>query len=566
MATTWSRIMSRFGIIGLFAGSTAVGIWQGCAGTNPQYDGLGPAGTPVKVDPGCVKTPDIDVPDDTFKDSDCDGIDGTVSTSVFVAPGGDDLNPGSPESPLKTINAAIAKADELNKQAGNIVFNAIVVGKGDFNETVQLKPGISLHGGYDQTMGWKRDKANVGNIVGESEAVAGVNLDRETHIEQLNLTAKRGTTGGSSTYALRLKNSPGPVIVRYANLTAESGSDGAGGTPGADGASGLSGTDGKQGCEGGGSSCGGGAPTIGGNTAGSAGAGGASTCGVPGGNGGNGGYGKNDPGLNGTSGATTPGGAGGRYGDGGSGGDINFFGVCLDGAPGQPGSPGVNSASDSPNGQSAAASGTFGPDGYDVAPANGRSGANGVNGPSGGGGGGGGGSAYKNGATSVDSCDIDRGGGGGGGGAGGCGGIGGGGGGGGGSSFGVYLWASKLTLVNANLQYGSGGNGGNGGKGGKGGKGGGRGVGGPRANGSEGGSGNEGGIGAPGTASGAGAGGSGGHAFGVFGRNGSMYVSDQVSIVGGSAGSAGVGGIGGQTPAVQAPNGFVGTNGNLDVR
>ena len=559
MATTWSRITSRFGIIGLFTCTTAAGLWFGCAGANPGYNPGG--GSMVKVDPGCMKTPDVDNPDDLFKDTDCDGIDGTVATSIFVSVDGDDLNPGSPESPRRTINKAIEKAVELNTQAGNVVFNAIIIGKGDYTETVQMKSGISLHGGYDHVAGWKRDKTNVTSITGVSEAVVGDTLDRETHIEFLTLHGQTSPTGGKSTYALRLKNSPGPVIVRYVKLLADNGSDGTPGAEGGDGDPGGNGGDAKQGCEGGGSSCGGGVATIGGTTPGSSGLGGASKCGVPGGAGGIGGYGKNDAGRGGGSGTTSPAGAGGPGGNGGAGGDINFAEVCLDGSPGQLGGAGQNGG-DGTNGRVAASTGTFGADGYDVGPANGGSGVNGVNGSAGGGGGGGGGSA----AGGLFGCDIDRGGGGGGGGAGGCGGAGGGGGGGGGSSFGVYLWASKLTLVNADLQYGSGGNGG---KGGKGGKGGAKGVGGLRGTKASGGEGGDGAAGQPGGnggASGAGAGGSGGHAFGIFGRSGSMYVSDQVTLIGGSSGSAGVGGIGGQMGNPQAPNGFVGTNGNLDVR
>ena len=105
MATTWSRITSRFGIIGLFTCTTAAGLVR-CAGANPGYN---PGGSMVKVDPGCMKTPDVDKPRRSIQDTDCDGIDGTVATSIFVSVDGDDLNPGSPESPRRTINKAIER-------------------------------------------------------------------------------------------------------------------------------------------------------------------------------------------------------------------------------------------------------------------------------------------------------------------------------------------------------------------------------------------------------------------------------------------------------------------------
>lgn len=182
MATTWSRMMSRFGMVGLFAGSTLTGIWFGCAGTNPVYDPNLPGGSKPEVPMGCVKTPEEDLPDEIFKDSNCDGIDGDRNKGIFVAPGGDDLNPGSPESPVKTIAAAIKKADEMNAMIGQIAINAIFVGRGDYNETVVLKPGISLYGGYDSAGGWTRAKANVSRVLGPAVAVRASNLDRETHI------------------------------------------------------------------------------------------------------------------------------------------------------------------------------------------------------------------------------------------------------------------------------------------------------------------------------------------------------------------------------------------------
>ena len=100
MATTWAWMMRRAGMIGLFTTTTAMGVWYGCAGTNPGYEGpqedMGSTG--VLPPMNCVKTPDEDIPEITFTDNNCDGLDGDKDHAIFVAVGGDDLNVGSPAS------------------------------------------------------------------------------------------------------------------------------------------------------------------------------------------------------------------------------------------------------------------------------------------------------------------------------------------------------------------------------------------------------------------------------------------------------------------------------------
>ncbi|NLH49328.1 MAG: hypothetical protein GX444_12125 [Myxococcales bacterium] len=80
-------------------------------------------------------------------DEDCDGADliPANDTGIFVAPSGDDLNPGTMEAPMKTIDAGVEVA-----QASNL---PVFVAVGDYTEYIETK--VSIHGGYsDET--WER--------------------------------------------------------------------------------------------------------------------------------------------------------------------------------------------------------------------------------------------------------------------------------------------------------------------------------------------------------------------------------------------------------------------------
>ncbi|MCK6573678.1 hypothetical protein L6V77_21575, partial [Myxococcota bacterium] len=79
-------------------------------------------------------------------DANCDGADGEVERSLYVAPDGDDAAPGSPAHPLATITAALA-ASETAAAAGRPRPH-IYVAAGIYPETVTLHDGVGLHGGY----------------------------------------------------------------------------------------------------------------------------------------------------------------------------------------------------------------------------------------------------------------------------------------------------------------------------------------------------------------------------------------------------------------------------------
>jgi hypothetical protein len=528
---TLSRVVRRLSFVGLAAGLAASALWNGCAGSNTDYmgnivDGGTDDGPPPGSDLTCLKTPDPDAPDPMFVDNNCDGIDGDASNAIFASPNGDDTFAGTRENPVKTITQAIKLAQQQSK-AG------VYLDKGIYAGSVTLVAGINVYGGYDSGNLWARSAANESLIQGGSTAVTANNLNKETHLELVSVKSADGTAPGQSSYGIFVANSSGPVIIGQAKINAGNAMAGAVGTNGTAGADGKTATAGLNGCTNSCGAC---------QNQGLGGAGAVGACSNSGGNGGTGGCDTNS----GSGGAQGSGGSGG-LGGGGGGYASCPFGSSSSGSQGRDGSPG----SDGNLGAQALAAGTMTAAGYVVA--SGGDGSAGTNGSGGGGGGGGGG-----GSGSI-GCNTDKGGGGGGGGSGGCGATAAKGGGGGGGSFGIFSYASTVTLNGGNIASGRAGDGGKGGNGATGGAvGGGAGAGGGSGDASGGGRGGNGGIGGN---SGAGAGGTGGPSYGIYAKM-STVVTNGVQA---SNGAFGVGGNGGTATLAgsfkQAPAGSPGKAG-----
>jgi hypothetical protein len=456
----------------------------------------------------CQITSTTDVPGFTgsnsgFVDTNCDGIVGTITRAVFVSPSGNDSNPGTMALPMKTLTAAIAAAQGLGKD--------VYADKGTYNETVTLVEGVNLYGGYDSTNKWARAIGNVSTIQGtETTGVIANDVAVATTVQFFTITALAGEAGtGDSSYAVRLINSPGPLLIQGCTLSP--GSGGSGAVPG------LS------------------IPGAGGGS-GSGTTGGPSSCGVNGGTGG----GQVSGATGGNTGLAGSGPLGGSPGGGGSSGSgcCDPFDNGGNGGPGNPGGPG-NSGSDSS--VTAATIGAVQSDGT-YTPASGGIGAGGT--PGSGGGGGGSGGASSSGCI-ISSCNADTSGYGGGGGAGGCGGAGGGGGGGGGGSFGVVAIASTVTVNQCLINTGNGGGGAAGGSGASGGSPGGGAAG--SGGGTDSGSGGTGGNGGGGGNGGNGSGGTGGPSI-CLGYSGTLPTYTASNCNSGGGGTAGASG-GGLAPA-----------------
>jgi hypothetical protein len=445
-----------------------------------------------------------DVPDNSFFDANCDGIDGDGSRAVFVAPPpfGSDANPGTMQQPLATVEKGIQLAGAATP------VKDVYVARGTYTPagTLALVSGVSLYGQYDGTTNWTRAATNITTINGAVTAVLAQNLAADTHVEGFYITAANATGLGLSSYGVRVVGGTGNLILRYNSITAGTGGDGIAGGSGADGPVG------NPGLAGGPGSCDSNIP------GGAGGPGGSSDCARTGGAGGKGGnFGANA----GSAGSTGAGGTAG--GGGGAGGDP--------GARGSDGANGVNGG-DGSNGIPTTYWGSVAGDSY--SPATGAVGISGGAGNGGGGGGGGGGQGCF-------FCNDGPGNGGGGGGAGGCAGQPGAGGGGGGGSFAVYLAGGRATIDGNVLRTSDGGRGGSGGRGGLGGSGGAAGLGSTVCTGEVGAGGN-GGRGGDAGASGSGSGGPGGPSVGVLHTPTASVFVGANAIIKGLAGPGGPGG------------------------
>ena len=466
----------------------------------------------------CTFTSSTDLPDNTFADVNCDGIDGDVAVAIFVATTGNNADPGTRALPKATINAGITAAVAGGK-------THVYVSQGVYNERVVLSNGISVYGGYSSSNNWARSGAFIVTVIsgtpvsGNMIGIQGTGIASSTVVDRLTVSTNNNSTAGGSNYGLHCISCTGLSIT---NNTITAGNAGSGGA-GSIGTTGLNGN----------SASSGGAGSCDGNGAGaSGGLGGSSSCVRTGGNGGIGG---------GTSGFGSLSGVTGSPGVGGTSGGTG-------GVTGDPGSPGING--------NTGAGGTIGSNGAGgsggTVTANfwiSNSAAIGASGTQGNGGGGGGGGGSQSG-TFVDE---GFGNGGGGGGAGGCLGTGGISGMSGGGSFGIFLVSSTgVVITNNTITSSNGGNGGAGGTGGNGGSGGSGALGGTNCLG-EVGKGGNGGNGGAGGNGGHGGGGAGGPSYSVYRSSTTVSVTGNTLIIG----SGGSGGSSAGNPGTAGASGTV---------
>ncbi|MEM7248495.1 MAG: hypothetical protein AAF533_24395 [Acidobacteriota bacterium] len=454
----------------------------------------------------CVPT-GVDLPDDLFEDTDCDGFDGSVTDAIFVAGDvGSDGFPGTWDRPLATIGEGLSRASATGR--------SVWVSKGLYPESLTLVSGVDVIGAYDWADGWARADDHVTMLEGGPIAVQADGVS-DVWVDRIDVRAADAAAPGAPSLAAWLVSSTA-VTFSHLTLQAGAGAEGATGMAGDDGTPGGPGSAGQPGCEDSSLLCESCDRPL-------AGTGGASDCFFPGGNGGRPGNGEGggdagSPGTGGTA-AGTPGGGG-----SGSGGGCGVDGDGDDGGPGMDGMGGDL-------GSAGGAQGVFAGTGY--RPANGDAGGFGWTGGSGGGGGGGGGG--------WNLCDS-WGSAGGGGGGGGCGGGPGDGGGGGGSSTALWGHASEVVLRECVLRSGLGGRGGAGGAGGTGGDGGLGGEGGPYGgpdDQEDAGCGGAGGPGGRGGDGGAGGGGGGGPSIALVLTGGASVARTGVTLVPGTGGTGG---------------------------
>lgn len=544
--------------------AASVGMTQGC--TIETLFGRTCAGTRAcrgELGWGMCMPPAMeDDPDPLFEDSNCDGIDGTVSRGIFVSAsvGTDSSTCGLlPASPCRSIPHAMNRATAETR-------TDLFVMAGTYSGVVRLQSGLRIFGGYDAT--WLRRGRNAaGHTVtieggldsaeGEFVTVLAHDLTTRTVLADLvilgpNATGARSGRGRSS-YAVHVRDGAGLRLERV-TVRGGNGATGPTGNPGEDAAN-VSATSGMSGEPGGdarrfNSAC---------DTSSGGAGGGAGVNGCPDGRNPNGGAGGRggamdtscgwtgicsnctaQSGANGNNASVFATSAHGFRGRGGAGADtceVGFGGNAGTITNGGPGSGGTAGGLIDANYWYARGGGV---------------GGTGDNGTGGGGGGGSGG---------CDSGTDAHGAGGGGGGAGGCRARGGGtGGGGGGGSFGVFVVRSTAQLLDCEIVRGNGGDGGVGGAGGRGQSGGPGGGGGSGAGAGSASVGGPGGAGTHGGHGGGGGGGAGGDSWGIY-QHASTIDASSTTIVGGASGRGGAGGASAPTAPLAERDGNPGNPG-----
>ncbi|MCA9616730.1 MAG: hypothetical protein KC586_28420, partial [Myxococcales bacterium] len=163
-------------------------------------------------DPGPVRT------EGAALDPNCDGADGIVVQSFYVAPDGDDRNPGSPTRPLRTIGEGLRRASEsLTSRAPR---PHVFVASGSYAETLELPDGVLLHGGYRRDFlaldpaGFRVDV----RAPSDTTAPGGAALTllpgagtRETVVEWLVLYGRDADAASSAAFGVYL-DAPGPRL------------------------------------------------------------------------------------------------------------------------------------------------------------------------------------------------------------------------------------------------------------------------------------------------------------------------------------------------------------------
>ncbi|SET81094.1 hypothetical protein SAMN05443639_104428, partial [Stigmatella erecta] len=194
----------------------------------------------------CTPTRDTDEPDDTFEDSNCDGVDGLADAGIFVDPtSGTEGAAGTKDAPLKTLGEALQR---LRDNTGPNRPSFVYLAQGTYPETgLVLDVPVSLHGGYNGAGDWLRNAANITRLQGGAVGLTVRNLPEEANVtlDRLVIASSESSTPGTPSIALHVIDSEA-VRLRNDTLWAGRGAPGQEGAPGAQGPDGGSGTAGGE--------------------------------------------------------------------------------------------------------------------------------------------------------------------------------------------------------------------------------------------------------------------------------------------------------------------------------
>jgi len=200
---------------------------------------------------GCeCRNTNPDPPDDSFADTNCDGIDGNAARAIFVSPSGNDNAAGTRTAPKRTVQAGITAATSQRL--------AVYIAAGTYVGTVTLAAGVSLYGGYNAS-DWSRGAGNETILQGNTTTGVFARINEPVELQRLTITSLDATVAGQSSYGVRVAGSGAELILRRCTVRAGRGADGSAGGAGATGADGGA----ASGRTGGSSSCGAGGGTGG---------------------------------------------------------------------------------------------------------------------------------------------------------------------------------------------------------------------------------------------------------------------------------------------------------------
>ena len=197
----------------------------------------------------CTITNPVDVPDDNFLDTNCDGIDGDPANAVFVAPPpfGNPANPGTRALPISSLVGAITVAQGTGRD--------VYVSDGNYTGTLDLVNGVSMYGGYSASTNWSRSNSARSTIQGQGgTGVRAFGISSPTVFDRFEVLSgdaqpPSGSGPGLNAIGIEVRSSNANLLVSNNRITPGAGSPGTAGTGGGSGSNGLPGSRGGDGGE-----------------------------------------------------------------------------------------------------------------------------------------------------------------------------------------------------------------------------------------------------------------------------------------------------------------------------
>ncbi len=192
-----------------------------CADNHVDLDGLSLNGCE------CFKVNSVWPPLSFGGDMDCDGTVDTTEAFIFVSKTGDDSNPGTLEFPVATINRGIALATPR--------LLTVVVAQGSYDQTVVLRAGVSVFGGYRSDFGDHDPEVFEVKVERPTErqglpVLEGDGIRSPTEISGLTLVGSNGESPGTGSTAAFLSDSDENLYFHDIRIIAGQGVDGGDGS------------------------------------------------------------------------------------------------------------------------------------------------------------------------------------------------------------------------------------------------------------------------------------------------------------------------------------------------